>query len=121
MSTTACRVRRSSSALSYGSAWSLRTSSWRSSGGRGRLPTWVVRMRSWLVFIGVPPFALEPDVLRRQTEFGAGEHEGGALGVVAGMRSHRVHVPPGALDRVIEKDAAAAARLEQPVDGFDAP
>src|SRR5271166_294676 len=118
MSTTACRVRRSSSVLSYGSPWSLRTSSWRSSGGRGRLPTWVVKMRSRLVFIDA---SLEPDVLRRQAEFGAGEHEGGAFGIIAGMRPHRMHVAPSALDRVVEKYAAAAARLEQFVDSPDAP
>src|SRR5204862_549068 len=48
-------------------------------------------------------------------------HKGGALGVVARMGAHRVHVAPSPLDRIVEKDAAAAARLEEPVDGFDAP
>ena len=37
------------------------------------------------------------------------------------MRAHGVHVAPSALDRVVEKDAAAAARLEEPVHGPDAP
>src|ERR1700757_4652961 len=87
-------------------------------------------MRSWLVFIeGSPILAdgtwpvsrLEPDVLRRQPEFGAAEDKGGALRVVAGMRSHRMDVAPGALDRVVEKDRAAAACFEQAVDGFDTP
>src|SRR5215472_12861486 len=77
-------------------------------------------MRSWLVFIGVLP-VLETDVGRRQAEFRAAEHESGALGIVAGMRAHCVDVAPGALDRITEKNAAAAARLEQPVDGLDAP
>src|SRR6266851_765147 len=55
MAMTASRVRRPSSALSYGSPWSFLTSTVRNSGGRGRLPVWVVRMRSWLVFIALPP------------------------------------------------------------------
>jgi hypothetical protein len=62
-------------------------------------------MRSWLVFIGISPF-LESDVLRRQPELGAGKHEGGAFGIVAGMGPHRMHIAPGTLDRIIEKDPA---------------
>ncbi len=66
------------------------------------------------------PFNSKPDVLRWEAEFGAGEDEGGALGVVAGVGAHRMHVAPGALDRVVEKEGVAAAGLEQAVDGGDA-
>ena len=38
-----------------GSSLSFATSSSRNAGGRGRLPVWVVRMRSLLVFIASPP------------------------------------------------------------------
>src|SRR5438874_5289173 len=65
--------------------------------------------------------SLEPDVGWRQAEFGTAEHRGGALHIVRGMRLHRMHVAPGALDRVIEKDAAAAACHHQPVDRAHAP
>src|SRR5260370_34940691 len=58
---------------------------------------------------------LEPDVLRRQAEFGTAEHRGGALGIVAGMRPHRGHIAPGALDRVVEENAPAPAGLEQAI------
>src|SRR5438067_6987300 len=64
---------------------------------------------------------LKPDVRRRQAEFGAAEYRGGALHIVRGMRLHRVHVAPGALDRIAEKDAAAAARHHQPIDRAHAP
>src|SRR5690348_8711363 len=55
---------------------------------------------------------LEPDVLWRQAEFRAAEDQGRAFGIVAGMGAHRVHIAPGALDRVVEKEGAPAARLE---------
>src|SRR6516164_10990924 len=66
-------------------------------------------------------YSLEPDIRWREAEFGATEYRGGALGVVASMRPHGVHIAPGSLDRIIEKDAAPAARLEQAIDGAHAP
>ena len=42
---------------------------------------------------------------------------GRALDIVRGVRLHRVHVAPGALDRIVEKDAVTARRHHQPIDG----
>src|SRR5258708_6496423 len=64
---------------------------------------------------------LEPDVGRREAEFGAAEDLGGALQIGAGVGLHRVDVAPGALQRIGEEDGAAAGGLHQPVDGADAP
>src|SRR5438045_2052190 len=44
------------------------------------------------------PSRLKADVGWWQAEFGAAEHGGGTLRVVAGMGAHCVHIAPGALD-----------------------
>src|SRR5918912_2493724 len=73
---------------------------------------------AWIAGISA---SLETDVGRRQAEFGAAEHGGGAFDIVRGVRLHRMNIAPGALDRVVEKDAAPAARHHQPVDRLHAP
>ena len=69
----------------------------------------------------LPLGRLEPDISWREAELGAAKHGGSALGIVADMGAHRMDIAPGPLDRIIEKYAAAAARLHQAVDGTHAP
>jgi hypothetical protein len=61
--------------------------------------------------------ALEAKIERRQAELRAAEHEGCALQIVARVGADRVDVAPDPLDGIVEKDSAAAAGLEQAIDG----
>src|SRR5206468_1573193 len=47
-------------------------------------------------------------------------HEGRLLEIVARVSPDRMDVAPGPLDRIVEEDAAAAAGLEQSIDGAHA-
>src|SRR5262249_3661962 len=63
----------------------------------------------------------EPDVDGREAELRATEDGRDLLRIVGHVRPDRMHVAPRALDRVVAEDAAAAARLEQAIDGPHAP
>src|SRR5262252_3647931 len=65
--------------------------------------------------------ALEPEVDGGEAELGATEDESGLLRIVAGVGPDGVDVAPRPLDRIVQEDAAAAAGLEQPIDGAHAP
>ena len=65
----------------------------------------------WWVGVG-----LEADVGWREPELGTAKHGGSTLGIVADMGAHCVDIAPGALDRVAEKNAPAAARFEETID-----
>src|SRR5262245_66072562 len=69
----------------------------------------------------VPAPGLEPEIEGWQAKLRAAEDGGGLLRVIAGMRAHGVHVAPGPLDGVAEIDSAAAAGLQQAIDGPHAP
>jgi hypothetical protein len=55
---------------------------------------------------------LEPKILGWQAKLGAAEDGSGPLRIVADVRPHGMYITPGTLERVIEKDDAAAAGLE---------
>src|SRR5262245_66637656 len=65
--------------------------------------------------------SLENDIEGRESELRTTEHGRDLLRIVGHVRSHRVHIAPGPLDRVVEEYPPAAARVEHPVDGSNAP
>src|SRR5262245_16615204 len=68
-----------------------------------------------------PSRPLESEIAGRETELGAAVDRRGLLEVVRSVRADRLHVAPGALDRVVEENAPTSARLEQAVDRAQAP
>ena len=64
---------------------------------------------------------LKSEILGRQAKLGTAEDGRGPFRIVADVCPHGMDIAPGALERVMEKDDAAAAGLEQAVYGPHTP